>query len=94
MGVPHLRSRVMHLPLRPSLRRALVNWIELAVHWPFSAARSNHYSCKGWILGKSMNTCFDFLISGVDPVTFDLGLIRSTALRSFPHWSHWSPLAS
>ena len=85
MGVPHLRSLVMHLPFRPSFSRADVNYMELAVHLPLSEAPSYHFSWMGWIFGKSMKMCLDWRISGAVPDTLDLGFSNSVAFKSFPH---------
>ena len=45
-------------------------------------------------LGKSTNRCWELTITGEALQILHFGFTRSTALRSFPHPSHWSPLAS
>ena len=90
--VPHLRSRVIHRGCRPFFIHVLAITRALLVH--ACDASSIHCVSLGSIFGKSMKICLLVFVFGVELQILHLGFRSSTALISFPHVSHWSPLAS
>ena len=59
------------------------------------ASRPWRYSCRAFAsAGRSRKKCWVSTNSGVSPLIFDRGLIRSVGSSWLPQLSHWSPRAS
>jgi hypothetical protein len=93
--VPHCRSLVMHRLVRPCLNQLFAIAIEFADQlWRSAQTRSRCASTAFWRWSRSRKRCSDARITGRVPHSLHRGSIRSTALMSWPHLSHWSPRAS
>ena len=79
---------------RISSRMFWENLMTLGRQVPDAARPSSHSPSASASAGRSRNQCWVSMNSGVSPLIFDRGSIRSVASSWLPQLSHWSPRAS
>ena len=86
-GIPQSKSLVIALGFNPSLIHDLTCPKTFAFQLSLLSFK-NHFFKKGSKLFNGRNQCFVFLSTGLFPLSFDFGFIKSVAFKLEPQLSH------